>query len=315
MMETAPRPADADRRRLLRMVEEDEIDLDFVAAEAGDRPLDAGERARHERIRAERGDRFHADLIFALAHERLPPDEAERLWAALRAHRARMALALGRPVSIAVGALDYLTAGASEEGESLVICRERRLASLADVALRDGLTGLFDHATFRARLRGELDRFQRHRSPFAVLLLDVDRFKEVNDRHGHRVGDAVLRRIARLIRDEARRIATPARVGGDELAVLLPGAGPSDAAALGERLRSRIAGAFASLTGVTVSIGVAACPDDAIDLEALLEAADVALYRSKRLGRDRVTRHDELARRKFRESSAVARPLDGRPAS
>ncbi|SFU71954.1 CHASE domain-containing protein [Pseudoduganella namucuonensis] len=180
--------------------------------------------------------------------------------------------------------------------------RKRMNDELLVLATTDFLTGLPNRREFMARLDDEQARLQRdvgvRGGLAAVLMLDLDHFKRINDEYGHAAGDAVLRHMAALMRDSQRKIDILGRVGGEEFAVLLPGADLAAAAAFAERLRQRIAGTPLEIDGhsvaVTVSIGIAAM--DAADSggDAALVRADKALYRAKRAGRNRVnTEEDE----------------------
>jgi len=164
-------------------------------------------------------------------------------------------------------------------------------------AVTDGLTGLSNHRRFQEVMTGEVERSRRFDQPLALIMLDVDDFKGVNDRHGHLQGDQVLREVARVVRESSREIDEPARYGGEELAIALPQTDLEGAALFAERLRARIeALQVPLLTGdgsvrVTASLGVAALPESAAaDKDALVGAADAALYRAKRLGKNRVVR-------------------------
>ena len=119
-------------------------------------------------------------------------------------------------------------------------------------------------------------------------MLDVDHFKLVNDTHGHQAGDDILRSVGAALREQCRDFDTAARYGGEEFAVILPGSGADEAAAVAERLRRRIAESDAG-PPVTASAGVASFPVNALEPETLIRAADEALYESKGAGRDRVT--------------------------
>jgi diguanylate cyclase (GGDEF)-like protein len=119
--------------------------------------------------------------------------------------------------------------------------------------------------------------------------MDIDHFKALNDTYGHQTGDDVLRRVAATLRDTARVYDTPARYGGEEFGVILSRTSAEEAEAVADRLREAIA-ATVGEPGVTVSAGVATFPLDATDPDALIGAADEALYASKRGGRNRVTR-------------------------
>lgn len=174
-------------------------------------------------------------------------------------------------------------------------------ALLRDLSISDPLTGLRNTRYFWERLGEEYARVLRTGEPASVLVVDLDRFKDVNDRHGHLVGDRVLRGTAEAIAAAIRRADTAARVedmaarvGGEEFAVLLPGTGLEDAAVVGERVRAEIAALRVPVrdgeeVGITASVG-AACATGALpggDL-ALFTAADRAMYRAKCEGRDRV---------------------------
>jgi len=150
------------------------------------------------------------------------------------------------------------------------------------------------------RLREELARAQRFKRSIACLMIDVDRFKPINDRHGHLAGDAVLREVARRIDSEMRMSDTGAHFGGDEFAIVLPQGGLQDGEKLAARVLERVRSEPIAITAdaaetVTLSIGVAVAQPAAglRDFKALAEqliaAADAALYQSKQAGRDRVS--------------------------
>lgn len=167
---------------------------------------------------------------------------------------------------------------------------------LAQLAVTDGLTGLYNHRHLHERLALEVERSQRSGLPLSLLMLDVDHFKQFNDSYGHPAGDEVLRQVARVLNDTRRANDVVARYGGEEFAVILVDTAKFTAAKVAERVRERIAGhdyADAVIkaskgTNISVSIGVATFPDDGIDAEGLVRAADTALYAAKRAGRNRV---------------------------
>ena len=165
--------------------------------------------------------------------------------------------------------------------------------AIYELAVRDGLTGLFNRRKFQEEGEREFARALRHGRPLALLMFDIDRFKDVNDRYGHLRGDAVLQRISSLVTGELRRDEVLARIGGEEFAVVCPETGLEGGAVLAERLRGVLA-AFVHPDGgegfhVTCSFGVAAYLPRMASLQELLAAADQALYASKEAGRDRVT--------------------------
>ncbi len=162
-----------------------------------------------------------------------------------------------------------------------------RAQAMEELALNDGLTGLSNRRGFDVRWEQELARSGRHEHPLALLLLDIDSFKAVNDTHGHDGGDRALRALADQLRSVARTEDVSGRLGGDEFALAVPYADAAGAAALASRIRVAFAGATEAM-GVpcTVTIGVSSTEHNQRLL--LMATADKALYEGKRRGRDRV---------------------------
>jgi diguanylate cyclase (GGDEF)-like protein len=164
--------------------------------------------------------------------------------------------------------------------EELVVARSRELESLANT---DPLTGLHNLRYLQAQIRQLLGVFKRYELPFAVLLLDVDGLKRVNDSHGHQAGDRVLMQVAMSLRRSIRTVDTAARLGGDEFCVLAPNQQAKAAEVLAERLATAIEQEVATPEGpaVGISIGVVSCPEHGEEPEELMEVADRAMYRAK----------------------------------
>jgi diguanylate cyclase (GGDEF)-like protein len=159
-----------------------------------------------------------------------------------------------------------------------------RLRAEAD---RDYLTGLANRRRFRKALGQEVERWRRYRVPCALLLVDIDHLKKINDAYGHPTGDRVIRAIAAALAEHSRDNDTAARLGGEEFALLLAGVGGERAFAAAERLRLDVSSQPLEEVGaVTISIGVAACPLNAKSERELFAASDDALYRAKREGRN-----------------------------
>jgi diguanylate cyclase (GGDEF)-like protein len=177
--------------------------------------------------------------------------------------------------------------------QAAVVLRSAQLyEEMRRLATTDALTGLDNRRRFVQQLEDTLKRARRYREAFAVVLLDVDHFKAVNDRHGHRAGDRVLQAVADAMRAWVRDTDAVARIGGDEFAALLLQMDAAQATPVVERLRDAVQSLSIHEGDATlelaVSAGIAAYPAHGADAEALLSRADGALYEAKRLGRNRV---------------------------
>lgn len=159
------------------------------------------------------------------------------------------------------------------------------LCDLTDRARLDSLSGLLNRRALEERAAIELVRRRREHSSVGMLIIDIDGFKAINDSAGHHAGDEVLCKVARVLETETRAVDVVARVGGDEFAILLPGASTVATEAIAERLRRAVHAALAEHgTSVGVSIGVAVGPNAGDTLEDLWQAADGAMYDAKRGG-------------------------------
>lgn len=200
---------------------------------------------------------------------------------------------------------------------AMAIANARLHEQTVALSLTDPLTGLHNRRSLFAHLERELARSERFAHACAVALIDVDHFKNLNDARGHLAGDATLRRVGELLGGAVRKVDTLARHGGEEFALVLPRADRAAALEVAEKLRALVAGtAFEHGSAqpggkVTISVGVAAFPEDARDLPGLLDAADAALYAAKRKGRDAVVaygagmREDPGRRRDVRVTARV----------
>ena len=225
----------------------------------------------------------------------------------------QLAASLPRAVSAGIGCALLLALTVRGEVEAVVVAARARpegwsepeiarAAALVDQAAHtrallraraeagtDAVTGCMNHRAMRRRLREEIDRATRTGGDLGCLLIDLDDFKLVNDRHGHPAGDAVLRGVARALQGEFRAFDRVARYGGDEFVVILPAADLHSAALAGERALQRLSevSSFDLVAGVSASIGVAQWHPP-MSAEELLAACDAALLRSKRAGKGRV---------------------------
>jgi diguanylate cyclase (GGDEF)-like protein len=182
------------------------------------------------------------------------------------------------------------------ESLALQIAAALQNAHLYELAMVDGLTGLFMRRYFDARIEEEIERSKRYGTPFSVIMMDVDDFKKLNDEHGHLIGDRVLKAIANCVKSQMRGVDTAARYGGEEIALILPRTDMLNAYNVGERIRSAIAEQRTTtdsdppkVLGVTASFGIASYPETKVkNGEDLVRKADRALYRAKKTGKNRV---------------------------
>ena len=180
--------------------------------------------------------------------------------------------------------------------------RELEIANkrLRKLSITDGLTELFNHRHVHELLHEEFERTKRSGEPMAVAMMDLDRFKEVNDTYGHPTGDVILYETANILRDTAREIDMVGRYGGEEFIVILPDTDEEAAAQFAERVRQRVEEHVfrdeANEVRMTVSGGVASFPAEGLDHpDLLIKRADEALYEAKESGRNRIVRTTEIA--------------------
>ena len=292
-----------DRDAVLEVVVQTAVD--GVGADCGRAALRTGPAGRFEQVAAE-GDveRFsdaisaaeaaslnaedvvETDLgeLYALSHP-LRAQEGGRILGMLTVARASQGFSDGERELFA-----YLShqAGVSIENVDLHETVQRQ-------AVTDELTGLFNHRRFQEVIFQEVERAKRFEGDVGLIMLDIDNFKRVNDTYGHMQGDLVLREVARVLRESSREIDEPARYGGEEMAVALPGTDLDGAFNFAERVRHAIESLELPLIEgggtlrVTASFGAAALErgNGAADKDALVASADAALYRAKRSGKNR----------------------------
>jgi diguanylate cyclase (GGDEF)-like protein len=175
---------------------------------------------------------------------------------------------------------------------SLEMKKAQLYETVQELAITDGLTGVYVRRYFIERFMEELQRASAHRTRAAFMMIDLDYFKETNDRFGHLIGDTMLRDVARVLKQNVREVDFIGRYGGEEFCVLLPETDKAGAARAAERLRSAVAFQefmiYDEIAKATISVGVSVFPDDSEKMNELIEFADKALYQAKAGGRNKV---------------------------
>jgi diguanylate cyclase (GGDEF)-like protein len=182
---------------------------------------------------------------------------------------------------------------------SMVVDNSMLHRSIRDMARTDGLTGLLNHRTFTEKLDEEYKRLDRDSRPFSILLMDIDKFKSVNDKYGHPVGDVAISTVAKVLKDTVRGSDFVARYGGEEFAVGMVETDSRGALQMGERIRKILENTAVTRVSdgelrITVSIGISSFPEDTKNVADLVTLSDKALYQAKRSGRNRVCLHRDI---------------------
>ena len=225
---------------------------------------------------------FLQRLLRGLTSIEVSEKESTVHWERILARRNELAEKLGRPVLLRTAAVDYF--GELHLLRKPILLEYEELEKLRHSAATDALTGLKNRRTFEEHLGREINRAKRYGSPFAMLLLDLRRFKRANDRYGHAVGDEILRSVARASAETIRGSDISCRIGGDEFAILLPQADRASAEAFADRIARKFesyATPLAPETPVGIDYGIAIFPEDGEEASKLFQTADRNLYESK----------------------------------
>jgi diguanylate cyclase (GGDEF)-like protein len=165
------------------------------------------------------------------------------------------------------------------------------MAKLKRLAVTDSLTGLYNRRSFNKALRRTWEHADRYTEPLSLLMIDIDKFKAINDTYGHPAGDEVIKAVAQTILAATRKVDVVSRIGGEEFAVVLPNSSKKSSLVTAERIRKAMkkspVPSGKKEISVTVSVGIATFPENARLPESLMKAADKALYAAKEGGRDR----------------------------
>ncbi|MEE9293327.1 MAG: GGDEF domain-containing protein, partial [Acidobacteriota bacterium] len=201
----------------------------------GPRNLDAALR----RLEQQHGDAVYAELIHLLSHLRFAPKDARGHWETILEHRDQMGRRLGKEVDLRVALLSYFVEVNRQLHNPKII--ELKLFEQAQASIyRDELTGLYNFRYFREYLVREIQRGERHMPPLSLVMVDIDNFKQYNDRNGHEAGNEALATIAGLLKEAIRKTDVSARYGGEEFVLVLPSTPKTDAHQVAERARENI---------------------------------------------------------------------------
>lgn len=278
--------------RLRASVVPDAVPVDLVSAFAGDRIITRDEGARIRELKGRRGNVFFSDLLYSISHHYFAPEVAEDIWNKVLSHKLMMSAKLGRNVRITVATLDYLSSITGETRRFISI-PETCVAEAANLSMRDGMTGLFNQSACYELLELELSNYRRYSVGAALILMDIDNFKSINDRWGRQEGDRILLELAATLKKETRDSDICCRFGGEEFAVILPFTNdPRHAFRIAERIRSGAAKIMSSGQKITISEGLALCDESTQTSHTLVERADRALCQAKRNGKNKVVVSD-----------------------
>ena len=273
------------------------------------RGLDAALR----QLEQQHGAAVYAEIIHLLSHLRFTPEDARGHWKMIIEHRDRMGRCLGKEVDLRVALVSYFVEVNRQLHNPKII--ELKLFEQTQASIyRDELTGLYNFRYFREYLVREIQRGERHMPPLSLVMVDIDNFKQYNDRNGHEAGNEALATIAGLLNESIRKTDVSARYGGEEFVLVLPSTPKTHAQHVAERAREKIESRpfpheESQPDGrLTVSLGLATYPADARSADDLVRCADAALYSAKERGKNSVFLFGEN-RRSYRRISAA---LNGR---
>jgi len=273
--------------KLFDIINNDLFTYDFISGIAGDRILSNDERIIFERLLNESGDDLYVKLLFYITHQLFSEKDSKLLWNEILEHKNTISKILKRNVEISVATLDYLT-NIKNEIKNPKLIGEAFIGKIAEIASIDPLTKLYNRQYLFLKLKEELNRFKRYETSFSILMIDLDNFKAINDSFGHQKGDEILSKFGNILEKSKRELDICARYGGEEFIIILPHTDIKESFKIAERLRLIIVKKFQS-DNLTVSMGISNCPKSGKSIESLIKKADDSLYKSKSMGKNRVS--------------------------
>ncbi len=249
------------------------------------------------------GDRVYQTLLQFLTSLDLPSSTAHDYWQQAVSHRDQMTRMLGRKVSLITALGDYLHHHREDEYTPYLI-DAKSYQQIVQESVKDRLTGLNNRAYFDQVFEQQLSLAQRYNTDLSLLFLDLDNFKDINDRYGHQAGDFVLQSVAAMIQKEKRDSDIAIRYGGEEFILLMPHTGSINGLILAERIRQSIACTVLNYNNnaisITISGGLASYPTDGDISSEILAVADQGLYQAKGAGKNLISIFKEDKRRYLR---------------
>jgi diguanylate cyclase (GGDEF)-like protein len=234
-------------------------------------------------------------IIHSFTGQYYSQTEAKRIWLSILAHHADMIILLERDPGIVVASLDYFENVNKTPNHNYIFIEKNELHHLLEMSLLDGLTQVYNRTTFILLMDKEIQLVKRHHEPAALLMIDIDNFKLINDQNGHQHGDQALLSCANIIKEAIRAMDIAGRYGGDEFIVFLPSTNKNDALIIAERIKENISIELSIYNTigrpserVTVSIGASLFPKDGETFSELVCTADAALYKAKEKGKNMV---------------------------
>jgi len=237
--------------------------------------------------RMEKDKSIYARLLKVLTHLDFENDESEKIWNEIMENRANMAKAINRPISFRVALLDYFMY-INKKLENPKIIEIRLFFETEKLVMVDELTGLYNKRYYENAIKREINQAMRYRRSMAVVMMDVDDFKKINDVFGHQTGDWVLKKLGDIMNRMTRSEDSACRVGGEEFILILPEGYHKTARIVAEKIRVEFNNIIIGDKNLSLSGGIAVYPDDGDTIDELVKIADKNLYTAKWNGKNRI---------------------------
>ena len=266
-----------------------------------------------------KGARVYQSFFKSLTNLELSSDKARSYWFGVLEHKKQLSQTLQRNISLIAALSDYLSLHHDAEFSPCLI-DTKIVNQIRTENVEDKLTGLNNRSYFDQVFEQQLSLAKRYNTDLSLLFLDIDNFKEINDRYGHQAGDTVLRNVASIIKQKKRQSDIAVRYGGEEFILLMPHTGNINGFILAERIREAIASRVVrhndAMISLTVSGGLASYPVDGNTTETILASADQAVYLAKGAGKNLISLFKRDKRRFLRvkfDSPVYVKELDIQP--